>query len=97
MAAPAASATPAPVLPPQAFELPTPALADLARAAGLEWVQSNADRVRAVQAAMAAEPKPPHVPREIRPVVIEDVGPLVLVETKKDLAQLKLPFDHANG
>jgi ribonuclease E len=36
-----------------------------------------------------------HVPRVIVPVVLEDVGPLVLVETKKDLAQMKFPFDQA--
>jgi len=58
-------------------------------------VQSNAERVAAVQAAMAAEPKPVHVPRVITPVVLEDVGPLILVETKKDLSQMKLPFEAA--
>ena len=39
------------------------------------------------------EPKPVHVPREPRRHVLEDVGPLVLVETRKDLSQLKLPFE----
>ena len=33
------------------------------------------------------------VPREPRPVVVIDEGPLVLVETRKDLAQMKLPFE----
>jgi ribonuclease E len=51
----------------------------------LEWVNSDADRVAAVQAAIAAEPKPVHVPRERPPVVVMDEGPLVLVETRKDL------------
>ena len=51
-----------------------------------------ADRV-APQAAIAAAPKPIHVPRERRPVVLEDTGPLVLVETRKDLSQVKLPFE----
>ena len=46
-----------------------------------------------MQAAMAAAPKPVHVPREPRPPVVIDEGPLVLVETKKDLSQLKLPFE----
>jgi len=46
-----------------------------------------------VQAAMAAEPKPAHVPRAPRPAVVIEDGPLVLVETKKDLSQLKLPFE----
>jgi ribonuclease E len=56
-------------------------------------VHSDAGKVQAVQAAMAAEPKPVHVPREPRPPVVVDEGPLVLVETRKDLAQLKLPFE----
>ena len=75
------------------YELPTADLNLLANDAGLQWVQSDGDRVAAVQAAMAAEPRPLHVPREPRPTVREDVGPLVLVETKKDLSQLKLPFE----
>jgi ribonuclease E len=29
--------------------------------------------------------------------VLVDDGPLVLVETRKDLSQLKLPFDQAAG
>jgi ribonuclease E len=33
------------------------------------------------------------VPRERKPVVAVDDGPLVLVETRKDLSQFKLPFD----
>ena len=42
---------------------------------------------------MANEPKPVHVPREPRPVAVLDEGPLVLVETRKDLTQYKLPFE----
>jgi ribonuclease E len=38
-----------------------------------------------VQAAITAEPKPVHVPRERPPLVSIDAGPLVLVETRKDL------------
>jgi ribonuclease E len=33
------------------------------------------------------------VPRTPRPRVVIDDGPLVLVETRKDLSQLKLPFE----
>jgi ribonuclease E len=57
----------------------------VAQSSGLEWVNSNPERVAAVQAAIAAEPKPVHVPRERPPLVILDEGPLVLVETRKDL------------
>ena len=67
-------------------------LQQIANGSGLEWVNSDADKVAAVQAAIAAEPKPVHVPRERPPVVVIDEGPLVLVETRKDLADMKLPF-----
>lgn len=77
----------------QAFELPIPALQELAQSAGLEWVNSDADKVAAVQAAIAAEPKPVHVPRERPPLVVLDEGPLILVETRRDLSELKLPFE----
>ncbi len=90
---------PSPVVPsqPARFEpyaLPTDALQGLASAAGLEWVNSDAEKIRVVQAAMAAEPLPPRHPREPRRPVLADDGPLVLVETRKDLSQLKLPFEH---
>jgi ribonuclease E len=75
------------------FVLPTDSLRGVAEGAGLIWVMSDSDKVRSVQEAMAREPKPVHVPREPRPVVAIDEGPLVLVETKKDLSQVKLPFD----
>ncbi|MBT9487475.1 MAG: ribonuclease E/G, partial [Rubrivivax sp.] len=95
VATPVAAAAPAapavPVVP--TFVLPLGDLQALATAAGLEWVGSDADKIAAVQAAMAAAPKPIHVPREPRPPVVIDEGPLVLVETKKDLSQLKLPFE----
>ena len=45
------------------------------------------------QQALANEPKPVHVPRVPRPRVVIDEGPLVLVETRKDLSQMKLPFE----
>jgi ribonuclease E len=67
----------------------------VASAAGLEWVHSDEGKVRAAQAAMAAEAPTPRVPRQPRPPVALDDGPLVLVETKKDLSQIKLPFDRA--
>jgi len=83
---------PAPqALPP--FELPLTELQQLADDAGLLWVHSDADKVRDVQTAIAATPKPIHVPRERKPIALVDEGPLVLVETRKDLSQLKLPFE----
>jgi ribonuclease E len=99
VAAPAPIAAPAAVVaaPVQAFVLPTDSLQAVAEAAGLQWVNSDADKVRAVQAAMASEPAPVHVPRERPPLKVVDEGPLVLVETRKDLAQIKLPFETAQG
>lgn len=74
------------------FDLPIDALAQIAQSSGLVWVNSDASKVAAVQAAIAAEPKPVRVPRERPPAVVIDEGPLVLVETRKDLNTLKVPF-----
>ncbi len=99
--APAAAVAPAPAAAPaaptgmprvQSYTLPLTDLQQIAAGSGLQWVNSDADKVAAVQAAIAAEPKPVHVPRERPPVVVVDEGPLVLVETRKDLAEMKLPF-----
>ena len=73
--------------------LPIDTLDAVAASAGLEWVHSDSDKVRAAQAAMAAEVAPPRVPRAPKPPVELDDGPLILVETKKDLSQIRLPFD----
>ena len=69
------------------------ALLRVAESSGLQWVNSDADKIRATQEAMANEPKPVHAPRERKPLAVVDEGPLVLVETRKDLSQLKLPFE----
>jgi len=76
----------------QAYSLPVQALQAMAEASGLVWVSSDPEKVAAVQAAIAAEPPMVHVPRERPPLVILDEGPLVLVETRKDLRNLPLPF-----
>jgi ribonuclease E len=76
-----------------AYVLQLDALAEVARGAGLEWVNSDADKVRTVQDAIARQPAPVRVPREPRPVVLIDEGPLILVETRRDLASLPLPFE----
>jgi ribonuclease E len=81
------------VVPAEAFELPIGSLQAMAEANGLQWVNSDADKIRAAQEAIAREPKPAHVPRERKPVERVDEGPLVLVETRKDLSQFKLPFE----
>jgi len=93
--APAAEATPAALALATPFALPMDELQAIAEGSGLQWVNSDSEKIRAAQAAMAAEPAPLRVPRERPAAVAVDQGPLVLVETRKDLSQLKLPFEAA--
>lgn len=79
------------------YDLPLAQLHNVAQSSGLEWVNSNPERIAQVQAAIAAEPIPVHVPRERPPAVVLDDGPLILVETKKDLGQMHMPFDSNNA
>ena len=79
------------------FVLPAEKLRAVAEGAGLEWVSSDIDKIRAAQEAMAAEPLPVHVPRERKPAPVVDEGPLVLVETVKDLSQMRLPFEQRSA
>ena len=77
------------------FALPVGEMDTVASGAGLQWVNSNPERIAAVKAQIAAEPKPIHIPRERPPAVVIDAGPLVLVETKRDLRNMTLPFEQA--
>jgi ribonuclease E len=79
------------------FDLPLESLLSVAQQSGLQWVNSDAQRVAAVQAAIAAEPMPRHVPRERPAPVVVDTGPLVLVETRKDLRNMTLPFEQTTS
>jgi ribonuclease E len=94
-AAPAAPASSAPLA--ASFVLETDALQAVAEGAGLHWVNSDAEKIRAAQEAMANEAKPVHVARVPKPVAAVDEGPLVLVETRRDLSQVKLPFEVQDG
>lgn len=77
----------------QPFALPLAELAQVAQNSGLNWVNSNAEKIAAVQAAIAAEPKPVRVPRE-RPAAVKiEASPLVMIETKRDLRDMTLPFE----
>jgi ribonuclease E len=92
-AAPAASKAPRAGLPVvTGYTLQIDNLNQVAQSSGLVWVNSDAAKVAAVQAAIAAEPQPVRVPRERPPAVVLNEGPLVLVETRKDLKDLNLPF-----
>ena len=75
------------------FTLPVDELQQVAASTGLQWVNSDTDKIAAVQAAIAAEPKPIRVPRERPAAVVIDEGPLVLVETRRDLSNMTLPFE----
>ncbi len=99
VAAPAVVAVPVAAAAPvaAAFVLETDALQAVAEGAGLQWVNSDAEKIRTAQEAMASESKPAHVPREPKPVAAIDEGPLVLVETRRDLSQVKLPFEVQDG
>lgn len=77
----------------QPFQLPVNELAQVAEGSGLQWVNSDAQKIAAVQAQIAAEPRPPRIPRERPAPIVIDEGPLVLVETKRDLQAMKLPFE----
>jgi ribonuclease E len=94
-----AATTLAPATPAAAprYLLPTQELATLAASAGLQWINSDLDKVAAAQAAIAAEPKTIHVPRERQPLIPLDQGPLVLVETRRDLRDIQLPFERSQG
>jgi len=82
---------------PATFKLDAEQLQAIAAAAGLQWIGSDAAKIAAAREAMEREPKPVHVPREPKPVEIVDVGPLVMVETRKNLSQIQLPFDTPAG
>jgi ribonuclease E len=75
------------------FELPLAQLSQVAEGSGLQWVNSDAQKIAAVQAAIAAEARPAHVPRERPPVAVIAQAPLVMVETRRDLREMKLPFE----
>ena len=93
VAAPVAAVVAAPVVAPKpVFALPTAELDQLAQSSGLQWVGTSPERAAAVQAAIAAEPVAVHVPRVRPPVAPVQAEPLVMVETKRDLGKMDLPF-----
>lgn len=92
--APGVAAPAGTVLPKVAsYDLPLQDLAQIAQGSGLQWVNSDASKIAEAQAAIALEAKPAHVPRERPAVVISNEGSLVLVETRRDLREMELPFE----
>jgi ribonuclease E len=83
-ATPIVLATPLVLPAAQPAPMPVDELRPILEHAGLALVQTEPARLADVQARIAAEPKPPRVPRE-RPVLPPlDSGPLIQVETRKD-------------
>ena len=68
-------------------------LVQVAQGSGLQWVNSDAGKIAEAKAAIALEAKPMHVPRERPATALSTEGPLVLVETKRDLRDTPLPFE----
>ena len=91
VAAPPANAGSLPKV--QSYDLPLQDLAQVAEGSGLQWVNSDATKIAEAQAAIAAEVKPIRVKRERPAPVVQEQAPLVLVETKRDLGSMPLPFE----
>ena len=72
-------------------------LARVAESSGLQWINSDAAKIAEAKAAMAAEAKPIVVPRERPAKVAVEQAPLVLVETRRDLGSMPLPFEPGKG
>ncbi|SFB78994.1 RNAse E [Polaromonas sp. OV174] len=79
----------------QSYDLPLQDLVQVAQASGLQWVNSDAAKIAEAKAAIAAEVKPVQVPRERPAPVVSNEGPLVLVETKRNLGTMPLPFEES--
>ena len=89
----ASAAIPAGLPKVQTYDLPMQDLVQVAQSTGLQWVNSDAGKISEAQAAIAAEAKPIHVPRERAARAVSTEAPLVLVETKRDLGNMTLPFE----
>lgn len=81
----------------QPFTLSLTELSQVAESSGLQWVNSDAAKIAAVQAAIAAEPKPVHVPRARPAPLVIDEGPLILVETRRDLRNVPQPLEQTGS
>ena len=80
-----------------AYDLPLQDLSQVAQGSGLQWVNSDPAKIAEAQSAIAAEAKSVHVPRERKAVASEAASPLVLVETRRDMGSMTLPFEKRDG
>jgi ribonuclease E len=80
------AAVAAPLVRAQPAPLPLAELLPMLESAGMKFALTDEDKHAQIQARIAAEPKPAHVPRlrpELPPL---DVGPLIQVETRRQPA-----------
>lgn len=77
----------------QRYTLPEEKLKTVAQNAGLQWVGTDPQRAAEVQQAIQNEPQPARVPREPKPQPETRDEALVMVETRKDLGNMRLPFE----
>ena len=68
-------------------------LARVAESSGLQWINSDTAKIAEAKAAMAADARPIVVPRERPAKVAVEEAPLVLVDTRRDLGSMPLPFE----
>lgn len=79
------------------YDLPLQDLSQVAQGSGLQWVNSDPAKIAEAQSAIAAEGKAAHVPRERKAVAPDAASPLVLVETRRDMGSMTLPFENRDG
>lgn len=79
------------------YALPVEQMQQVAASSGLQWVTSDTAKVAAAQAAIAAEPAAVRIARERPAAPALDEGPLVLVETRRNLSDMQLPFDQPSA
>jgi ribonuclease E len=60
-------------------------LQPMLESAGLVWVATDAEKLRAAHEAAAQMPAPVRVPRERKPLPPVDQAPMQQVETRKDV------------
>ena len=78
------------------FNLNIEEMQEIARSAGLDWINSDPSKVERVRLEAAVALPKKRTPRAPKPQIKIDEGPLVLVETRKSLEDVKLPFDSQN-
>jgi ribonuclease E len=80
------AAVPAPLARARPAPLPLAELLPMLESAGMKFTLTDEDKYAQIQARIAAEPKPVHVPRLRPELPPRDLGPLIQVETRRQPA-----------